>query len=84
VDFEYSGISDRAFDLAELVEHIDARATADASWQALLAARQLGANESLRLSAARKLLAMFWALRLPAETQAAQMERAAKLLSTDD
>ncbi len=87
VDFEYSGISDRPFDLAELVEHIEARATADASWQAFLAERQLGAAEWTRLSAARQLLAIFWAFRLsaePADIQAAQLERAARLLSSDN
>jgi aminoglycoside phosphotransferase (APT) family kinase protein len=87
VDFEYSGISDRPFDLAELVEHIEARATPDATWQAFLAERQLGTEEWTRLSVARKLLAIFWAFRLPAEPaeiQAAQTERAGRLLSSDD
>src|SRR6266542_1408761 len=87
VDFDYSGISDRPFDLAELMEHIEARATADASWQAFLAERQLGAAEWTRLSAARQLLAIFWAFRLsaePADIQAAQLERAARLLSSDE
>jgi thiamine kinase-like enzyme len=87
VDFEYSGTSDRPFDLAELVEHIEARSTTDASWQAFIAERQLGADGWARLSAARKLLAIFWALRLPtqpADIQAAQLERAARLLSSDD
>jgi aminoglycoside phosphotransferase (APT) family kinase protein len=87
VDFEYAGISDRPFDLAELVEHVEARATAGTSWQAFLGERQLDADELARLTAARKLLAIFWSLRLsaePAEVREAQIDRASRLLTSDD
>jgi aminoglycoside phosphotransferase len=87
VDFEYAGLSERAYDLAELVEHVKARAIPDTIWQRFLGERQLAAAELVRFTAARKLLAIFWALRLPAElarVQAAQVERVARLLRSDD
>jgi phosphotransferase family enzyme len=36
VDFEYAGWSDRAHELADLIEHPESRATPDSSWQAFI------------------------------------------------
>ena len=63
VDFEYAGLSDRAFDLADLIEHPQSRATPDAAWAQFVGMFQLSAWELERLQAARRLLRLFWLLK---------------------
>lgn len=53
VDFEDSGVTDRAGEYAELVEHVSARATSDREWDRLLDAVDLTMAERRRLRAAR-------------------------------
>jgi len=62
VDFEDSGPSERAFELAILVEHLwsDARLDADA----FVARFELAAAERARLAQFRRLAALFWLLHL--------------------
>lgn len=60
VDFEYSGWSDRAWDLADLVEGIWARRTSDEKWAAFIAWFDLSDGERRRFAAARRALAVFW------------------------
>lgn len=61
VDFEFSGTSDPAFDLADLVEHISARAFADNVWSEVVDA--LGGGDwafTRRFHAAKRTCAMRW------------------------
>jgi aminoglycoside phosphotransferase (APT) family kinase protein len=60
VDFEDSGPSDRAFELAVLVEHISAWSDADLSADALLALFDLTAAEQAAVREYRRLSALFW------------------------
>ena len=60
VDFEYAGLSDRAFDLADLIEHPQSRATPDRAWTQFIGLFSLPAWELERLQAARRLLGLFW------------------------
>jgi Ser/Thr protein kinase RdoA (MazF antagonist) len=60
IDYEYSGWSDRAVDLADLVEHDGSRSVPDATWEAFVAAFDLGAAERRRYAAAARLWALFW------------------------
>lgn len=63
VDFEDSGRSDRAFELADAVEHVSMRvAGVDAG--RLLAGCNLTAAETIRLAQCRRLFAVFWLLML--------------------
>jgi len=64
VDFEYSGRGDRASELAELVEHISARATPDEDWNTFLSRCNLDAGERQRLAGVRRSLAIMWLLLL--------------------
>ncbi|HEU4329369.1 MAG TPA: aminoglycoside phosphotransferase family protein [Roseiflexaceae bacterium] len=83
VDFEYAGWSDLAAELADLVEHLNARAVPDARWEALLE-RLAPPDAALRrrLAAARRTYALFWVAMLwpqrgeRAAEFAAQVERA--------
>lgn len=61
LDFEYSGWSDRAVELATWVEHVQSRPTPDADWDWFVAQFGLSREEWTRLTAARRLLALFWA-----------------------
>lgn len=65
VDWEYAGLSDVAYELADLIEHPASRATPDRSWMALVDRFALPPRERARLRAARGLLAVFWLARLP-------------------
>ncbi|HEX8861446.1 MAG TPA: phosphotransferase [Actinomycetes bacterium] len=60
VDLEYAGWTDRAVDLADLVEHAQARGTPDDDWASLVGRFELDPREHARLLAARRLLAFFW------------------------
>jgi thiamine kinase-like enzyme len=80
IDFEYSGRSDRAFELAEVVEHISVWRNDAAGMTAVLERFELTADEAARLTECRRLLALYWLLRTRAETKAAQAERMLALL----
>ncbi len=61
VDFEFAGWSDLAFECADLVEHISARAIDDAVWDQIVTG--LGVHDGpvrLRFAAARRTCALRW------------------------
>ncbi|MFI0720750.1 phosphotransferase family protein [Streptomyces sp. NPDC021224] len=60
VDFEESGRSDRAFELAEITEHVSAWSGRPLDVPALLARLDLTPAETVRLRACRRLLALVW------------------------
>jgi len=64
VDFEDSGLSDRAFELAILVEHISAWSEVSLEAEPFVALFDLTASERLRLREFRRLAAFFWLLLL--------------------
>lgn len=64
VDFEDSGPSDRAFELAVLVEHISAWSAAGLSADAFLARFDLTPAERVRVREYRRLAALFWLMML--------------------
>jgi hypothetical protein len=64
VDFEDSGVSDRAFELAELVEHLSAWSDSGLDGDVFLRAFALTAAERSRLADCRRLAALFWLLSL--------------------
>jgi hypothetical protein len=64
VDFEDSGPSDRAFELAVLVEHISAWSDAGLPADVLLGAFGLTAAEQVRVREYRRLCALFWLILL--------------------
>jgi hypothetical protein len=64
VDFEDSGPSDRAFELAVLVEHISAWSDAGLSAEAFLALFDLAGAEQARAREYRRLSALFWLMML--------------------
>jgi Ser/Thr protein kinase RdoA (MazF antagonist) len=70
VDFEYSGRGDLAYELAEAVEHVSAWVDGAIDATALLSYFELTAAERARLVECRRLLALFWFLRLPAQDPA--------------
>ena len=73
VDFEDSGMSDRAFELAVLVEHLSVWPEARLDAEAFLAGFSLTRPERSRLAQYRRLSALFWLLMLlpggPASTR---------------
>ncbi|HXW47597.1 MAG TPA: aminoglycoside phosphotransferase family protein [Streptosporangiaceae bacterium] len=71
VDFEDCGISDRAFELAILVEHISAWAEAGLDAEDFLALFDLASAELGRVREFRRLAAMFWLLKLSDPARAA-------------
>ena len=64
VDFEFSGWSDRGFDLAEQTEHIQSRGTPDEAWEWFVGQLDLSPAERIRFQSAQRLLALFWVLKL--------------------
>lgn len=62
VDFEDSGRSDLATELADLCEHVAARGIRDHDWSVEVAELSLSAAERDRLRAARRLKATYWLL----------------------
>lgn len=64
VDFEDCGPSDRAFELAALVEHISAWSDAGLSADVFLALFDLTAAEQVKVREYRRLSALFWLLML--------------------
>jgi hypothetical protein len=64
VDFEDSGPSDRAFELAVLVEHVSAWSDSGLDAGVFVRAFELSAAERARLADCRRLAALFWLLNL--------------------
>jgi len=64
VDFEDSGVSDRAFELAVLVEHLSAWCDAGLAGERFISAFDLSINERARLADWRRVAALYWLLRL--------------------
>jgi hypothetical protein len=64
VDFEYAGRSDRAFELAEVVEHVSAWVNDAFDAASLLSRFELTRAEAVRLRESRRLLAIYWLLAL--------------------
>ncbi|QKG23064.1 aminoglycoside phosphotransferase family protein [Actinomadura verrucosospora] len=62
VDFEFSGRGDRAYELAEVAEHVSAKGVLDPG--TLLGRFELTPAERARLPECRRLLAVFWLLAL--------------------
>ncbi|MFG2895008.1 phosphotransferase family protein [Streptomyces sp. NPDC048248] len=60
VDFEDSGASDRAFELAEITEHVASWVDQPLDVEALLGQFELTTGESVRLGECRRLLALVW------------------------
>jgi phosphotransferase family enzyme len=65
VDFEDSGPSDRAFELADLVKHISAWSDAGLHADVLLGSFDLTAAERVRVREYHRLFALFWLMMLP-------------------
>lgn len=63
LDFEYSGWTDPAFELADLVEHTQSRATPDHTWDQLIERFDLDPAARERHHAARRLMCLFWTAR---------------------
>lgn len=64
VDFEYSGRSDRPYELAELAEHISVRTANGPGMEDVLERFDLDSAEVGKLKDCRRLLAAFWLLRI--------------------
>ena len=64
VDFEDSGVSERPFELAVLVEHISAWSDASLAGARFISAFDLSVAERTRLADWRRLAALYWLLRL--------------------
>ena len=73
VDFEDSGLSDREFELAVLVEHLSVWPDGRLGTEAFIAGFSLTSSQRARLAEYRRLSAMFWLLMLmpggPASTR---------------
>jgi Phosphotransferase enzyme family len=65
VDFEDSGVADRAFELSIFVEHISVWSGIGLDGDAFVRAFELTAAERARLADCRRLAALYWLLRLP-------------------
>ncbi len=64
VDFEDSGVSDRAFELAMLVEHVSAWRDGGLDADRFIGGFDLTATERTKLADWRRLIALYWLLRL--------------------
>lgn len=64
VDFEYAGIGDRSFEVADLVEHVSSRLRGLLAPEVVLAAFYLSPQQRSRVEGYRRLLATFWLLML--------------------
>ncbi|MEV1171950.1 phosphotransferase [Nonomuraea sp. NPDC049784] len=80
IDFEYSGRSDRAFELAEVTEHIAVWENDPAGMTAVLERLELTTEEAARLTECRRLMALFWLLRAREEIRSEQADRMLALL----
>lgn len=63
LDFEYSGWTDPAYELADLLEHPESRATPDLTWNNFVDRFDLDPDARARHRAARRMLALFWLAR---------------------
>ncbi len=63
LDFEYSGWTDPAFELADLVEHTQSRETPDDVWEEFIHRFDLDQPALERHHAARRLMCFFWLAR---------------------
>lgn len=89
VDLEYGGWTERVFDLAEQVEHVQSRGTPDSEWDWYFQQFSLKSEEGIRLRLAQRLLAFDWARRFwPAKDGRSsdnfieQVERVSRLCQT--
>lgn len=90
VDWEYSGRTSRAFELGDLIEHIQSRTTSDTTWDTFVETFDLTRTENRSLALTRRLMSVYWLLMLQpgqpgaaintAETRTAQSERVLALL----
>ncbi|MGB6457172.1 MAG: phosphotransferase, partial [Streptosporangiaceae bacterium] len=82
VDFEDSGVSDRAFEVAVLVEHVSAWRDGGLDADRFITGFDLSAAERAQLADWRRLLALYWLLRLHQRADVSGVPRqAARLLS---
>ena len=92
VDWEYSGRTNRVFELGDLIEHIQSRATSDEAWEAFIEAFDLTHSESHNLGICRRLMSAYWLFLLqpgqpgatinPATARTIQSERVLALFDT--
>jgi hypothetical protein len=82
VDFEDSGVSNRAFELAVLVEHVSAWRDAGLEPDRFIASFDLSRAERAHLLEWRRLLALYWLLRLRRRADARGMVSQAERLLT--
>lgn len=64
VDFEDSGLSDRAYEYADLVEHISSWSTGAVDAESLLGHLALDPALACRTHQARRLMALYWLIML--------------------
>ena len=65
VDFEDSGVADRAFELSVFIEHVSVWSASGLDADEFIRAFELTAAERARLADCRRLAALYWLLRLP-------------------
>jgi Phosphotransferase enzyme family len=65
VDFEDSGVADRAFELSVFIEHVTVWSASGLDADEFIRAFELTAAERARLADCRRLAALYWLLRLP-------------------
>jgi hypothetical protein len=70
VDFEDSGVADRAFELSVFLEHVSTWNGISLDAGEFIRAFELTAAERARLSDCRRLAALYWVLRLPPDGDA--------------
>jgi Ser/Thr protein kinase RdoA (MazF antagonist) len=80
VDFEDSGVSDRALELADLVEHVSAWRDGGLDAEGFTEAFDLGPAERARLADSRRLTALGWLLYLRRRGDADALRRQAERL----
>jgi Phosphotransferase enzyme family len=72
VDFEDSGVADRAFELAMFVEHISVWSGIGLNGDEFVRAFELTAAERARLADCRRLAALHWLLQLPSGAEVSE------------
>jgi len=63
IDFEYGGWTDKVFDLADLVEHVQSRKLSDESWEWFVDQIGFSSKDKLRYRASQQLCSIFWLLK---------------------
>ncbi len=86
IDFEYSGWTEQAFDLAELIEHVQSRGTSDGSWERFVRIFDFSPRVREQVLPARRLIAIEWVQRFwptgdspPSEQLSGQIDRVLQL-----